>query len=291
MSIVGLHRWWLPGVFAAGLCGVLSQGAEPLDKDAPKKLDKAAPVSPPPASILDPNAKPIDLAASLKLAGVDNPEILLARQRVVEAVALRQLAAAQILPNLNVGTSFDSHTGNLQQSNGNILSVNRTALYAGMGSYAVGAGTVNIPGLLLQGNLTEGIFGYLTARQLVHQREFESLAVRNDVLLQVATGYVDLLYAEGHLAVVAADPRRRGGGGAGDGGVCGERPGSACGRRPSGGGPGRARRGLFECGKRGAVRLGSPGPGAEPGPVGSPVRDRRLGGAGTPCPGPSRCRN
>ena len=56
---------------------------------------------------IDPNAKPIDLPSSLKLAGVDNPEILLAQQRVLEAVALRQLAAVQILPNINAGSNFD----------------------------------------------------------------------------------------------------------------------------------------------------------------------------------------
>ena len=59
---------------------------------------------------------------------------MIARQRVVEAAALRQLAAAQFLPSLNLGTNYDSHTGNLQQSNGNILSVNRSAVYVGAGA-------------------------------------------------------------------------------------------------------------------------------------------------------------
>ena len=138
MSIVRSCRWWLPGMCAASLCGVLSLGAQPPDKEVPlpppKKLKEAVKIAAPPASILDPDTKPIDLPTSLKLAGVENPEILLARQRVVEAVALRQLAAVQILPNLNAGTNFDSHTGNLQQSSGNILSVNRSAMYAGTGA-------------------------------------------------------------------------------------------------------------------------------------------------------------
>jgi outer membrane protein TolC len=216
MSSIRLCRWWLPGLFAAGL-GALSLGAQPPDKEAPlpppRKLpgDRAGgepekPTEPvkipgPPASILDPETRPIDLRSALKLAGVDNPEILLARQRVGEAVALRQLAAVQILPNLNAGTNFDSHTGNLQQSDGNILSLNRSALSAGLGTGAVAAGTVPIPGLLLQGNISEGIFGYLVSKQVVREREFDSIAVRNNVLLQVASAYVDLLYAEGHRAI------------------------------------------------------------------------------------------
>ena len=56
------------------------------------------------ASILTAETKPIDLDCALRLAGVRNPELMLARERVSEAIALRQLAAAQILPNLNAGS-------------------------------------------------------------------------------------------------------------------------------------------------------------------------------------------
>ncbi len=141
------------------------------------------------------------MASSLRLAGVENPEILLARQRVVEAVALRQLAAAQILPNINVGTNYDAHVGTLQQSSGNILKVNRDALYVGLGADAVAAGTVNIPGIVWSGNLSDTIFANLVSRQRVRQAEANSFAVRNDILLQVSTAYVELLRAEGRLAV------------------------------------------------------------------------------------------
>jgi outer membrane protein TolC len=151
--------------------------------------------------LLGPDAEPVDLANALRLAGVANPEILLARERVAEADALRMLAAAQILPNLNAGFNFDAHNGPLQQSNGNILKVNRDALYAGLGANAVGAGTVNIPGVVLAGNISEGIFAALISRQVVREREFTGLAVRNDVLLRVATAYLELLRAEGHRAI------------------------------------------------------------------------------------------
>ena len=58
----------------------------------------------------------VDLATVLRLAGMDNPQILLARERVLEAVAQRQYAAAQLLPSLHLGTSYDDHNGNLQRS-------------------------------------------------------------------------------------------------------------------------------------------------------------------------------
>jgi outer membrane protein TolC len=167
----------------------------------PKSVVSPKGLPPPVNSILDDRAKPIDLASALQLAGVQNPEIMLARERVEEAVALRQLAAAQILPNINVGTNFDNHTGVLQRSNGQILKVDRSALYLGLGANAVGAGTVNVPGIVWDVNLSGAIFESLVRRQVVRQREFASVAVRNDILLAVAAAYLELLRAEGRRAI------------------------------------------------------------------------------------------
>ncbi len=190
---------------STGMPGSKPQSVAPL-RDSPTKPvrpipDRAVVIPPSPPSILGQEIRAIDLNTALRLAGVENPELNLARQRVVEAVAIRQFAAAQILPTLNTGTSYDSHTGPLQQSNGNILSVNRSAVYVGAGSNAVAAGTVGIPGVFLEGNISEGIFGYLTSRQLVAQREFATLAIRNQVFLQVALAYSELIRAEGIRAV------------------------------------------------------------------------------------------
>src|SRR5947209_651322 len=94
---------------AAALLGFAAGRAQALPKPP-------ADAQPMPASILGPNVAPIDLASALRLAGVNNAEIMLARERVLEAVAVHQLAAVQILPTLNAGTNLDLHTGNLQQS-------------------------------------------------------------------------------------------------------------------------------------------------------------------------------
>jgi outer membrane protein TolC len=154
-----------------------------------------------PPTILHDETQPIDLDTALRLAGVQNPELNLARQRVLESVALRQLAAAQFLPSINPGMNYDTHNGNLQQSNGNILSLNRSAVYVGGGSMAVAAGTVAIPGVYLGGNTAAMIFGYLESRQLVRQRQFDNVAIRNQVFLKVALAYSELLRAEGRHAV------------------------------------------------------------------------------------------
>jgi len=144
---------------------------------------------------------PIDLLSALHLAGQQNPVILLGQQRVVEAVALRQLAAAQFLPTLNLGTSTDAHWGVLQQSNGNILSVRREDVFIGAGAYAIAAGTVNIPGLLWNLNVSDTIFNFLFARQEVDRSEFASRTISQDTLLSVALAYNDLVRAEGARSI------------------------------------------------------------------------------------------
>jgi outer membrane protein TolC len=172
-------------------------------------LGSAVPPAPPRSrSVLNQEVSPIDLNTALRLAGVQNPDVLIARQRVVEAVAMRQLAVAQLIPSLNGGSSYDTHSGVLQQSDGNILSVNRSSVYVGAGSFAVAAGTVWIPGVLLTGNVAEALFRLLISKQVVRQAEFASLAARNQAFLRVCIAYCDLLHAEGRRAIaeeIAAD--------------------------------------------------------------------------------------
>jgi outer membrane protein TolC len=161
---------------------------------------------PPPRKLEAPEARddgyrPIDLPTALRLAGVANPQIQIARQRVLEAVALRQYAAAQFLPTINVGSSLDHHLGPIQESNGTILKVNRDSLYVGLGASAVGAGTVTVPGVVWSGNVSDVWYGALVTRQVVRQRAFESEAIRNATLLQVATAYLELLRGAGRQAV------------------------------------------------------------------------------------------
>jgi outer membrane protein TolC len=197
-----LYVYCVAGCFAALSLSARAQPPQRRDVGPPAVL--GSPVPPTQAlskTILNPESQPIDLNTALHLAGVQNPDVLLARQLVVEAVAERQLACAQFLPSINYGSSYDGHSGVLQQSNGNILSLNRSSVYVGAGSFAVAAGTVLIPGVVLSGNTAEGIFGYLIARQYVRQREFTNLAVRNQVFLQVCEAYCDLLLAEGRRAV------------------------------------------------------------------------------------------
>ena len=149
-------------------------------------------------------ASTIDMASAFQLAGVRNPEIMVARERVTETAAIRQFAAAQILPNLNAGTNYDGHTGNVQQSFGRVIKPNRSALYVGAGANAIAAGSVNIPGVMWNQNISQGIFTFLVARQTVRQQQFANQAVRNEVLKTVALAYVELLQAAGRRAIAVS---------------------------------------------------------------------------------------
>jgi outer membrane protein TolC len=180
------------------LCAVAQ---EPAKDRKPEAEMKTRPPSEPSLPSFDGAVKPIDLASALRLAGVRNAEIQIARERIVESLALRQFAAAQWLPNLNAGGNFDHHNGPLQQSNGVILKVNRDALYVGMGAGAIGGGTVTIPGVVWSGNVSDVIFRHLVSKQLVNQAAFNRDAVQNDVLLRVANTYMELLRAEGRRAI------------------------------------------------------------------------------------------
>lgn len=206
-----MRQKWLRIVSVAlvpGLvCAALAQDPGTPDLPPPRKLtptgkgSKQSQPEPPPGTILTDGQSPIDLGSALRLAGADNPELLLARQRVLEATAIKQLAAAQLLPNLNLGTNYDLHRGPLQQSNGNILQVNRDALYVGLGANAVGAGTVSIPGLFYNLNVGEAWYGYLATRQRVVTAEATAGAIENDVLLRVCLAYLELLRGEGRQAI------------------------------------------------------------------------------------------
>ncbi len=176
----------LAGVaWAASLFGSLARGADQPPPSPPAEV--AGPVGP----IDQPTT--IDLSSALRLAGVQNLQIVVAQQRVEAAVADQQLAAAQILPDINFGTNYDSHTGVIQEPTGQILALNRSALYAGAGAYAVGSGTVQIPGVQYNVNISEAIFNYLVSRQITTQSRFNRQAVDNQVLLDVAVAYAELL--------------------------------------------------------------------------------------------------
>ena len=142
---------------------------------------------------------PIDLPSALRLAERENPVIGEARAHIGEALGRQQKAMVELLPMLNVGVSFNGHTGVIQQSTGKIIDISRQSLYIGGGAGADGPGSPIIPAVAIIEPIANAIYDPLAARQHVIQTEFEAVATANTVLLEVTSYYLELLAATAKL--------------------------------------------------------------------------------------------
>lgn len=139
---------------------------------------------------LEPAAYPIDLPTALRLAGANNPTVGIARARVQEAVARFDRAKLQWVPTLSAGPAFFYHEGFDQNRRGDFFSASR-------GNFTLGVGPQ------WRFDLGDAFYGPLVARRVVRAEEARSVAVGNNVQLEVAYAYLDLLEAHGLLAVNA----------------------------------------------------------------------------------------
>jgi outer membrane protein TolC len=136
---------------------------------------------------------PIDLATALRLADSANPTIGAARAQILEALANQLAARVLLVPSLNSGVSYHGHNGVLQRSSGKITSLSEQSLYLGTGAGVVGSGTPVVPGVNILTPLTDAWFEPLAARQRVLGARFHAMATANEILLDVATLYIQLL--------------------------------------------------------------------------------------------------
>ncbi|MCE9563984.1 MAG: TolC family protein [Planctomycetes bacterium] len=187
-----------PGIAAPASSGLVSPASGVVQADG-SGIQQAA------ADDAHPAESTIDLDVALRLAGVENPTINLAREVVREALAEQLAARALLLPSVNIGGNFRQHRGALLASPGYIRNVDLQSLYLGAGSGVLGTGTPAIPGVRLFAHLGDAAYEPLAARQRVNVRQGESQAVQNGLLLEVATGYLGLVGAE-----VRRDILRRG---------------------------------------------------------------------------------
>ena len=144
----------------------------------------------------------IDLGAALRLAGVGNPTINLARERVRESLADQLAARALLLPSVNVGGNYRYHSGPLLASFGGPRDVNLESLYLGAGAGVIGGGSAGVPGVQLFVHLGDAAYEPLAARQRVTVRRSEAQAAQNAVLLETVAAYLELVGAEGRLDIL-----------------------------------------------------------------------------------------
>jgi outer membrane protein TolC len=163
-------------------------------------LDMPSVVDDPTASV---NAWPLDLATALELTSGQNPQVAYARERIRESFAKREAARALWLPSLRVGANYHKHEGRIQDVAGTIIETSRNSTYNGFGAQAVGAGSPTIPGVLMNFHLRDSLFQPRIAGQVIGATRQASLAVDNNLLLETALAYSDLLEATQLHAIAA----------------------------------------------------------------------------------------
>ena len=130
----------------------------------------------------------IDLPSALQLAGAQNLDVQIARQRLAEAKANYESSLWQFFPWISPGLSYRRHDNLIQNVEGKILDVHKE-------SYTVG------PSLSGQLDLGDAIYKNLAARQLVKASDYALEGQRQDALLAAAQGYFDLLKARSSVEV------------------------------------------------------------------------------------------
>ncbi len=147
---------------------------------------------------------PIDLGNALGLGGADNLQVRLARTRLFQAQAKHLEAKTLWLPSIRFGVGYNKHDGRLQETEGNVLEINRNSLYygggLGLGNAPLAAGAGGPPRMFVNLSLADAYFKPLSAYQEVAARGAAERVATNDSLAQIAIAYHSLVEAFGQLA-------------------------------------------------------------------------------------------
>lgn len=183
--------WILPlaGIGILALTCAFARGQNEPATELPPPRPVAENTVAAPAAHAGEVAEPISLPAALKLAQTNNLDIAQAQATVQQFQAILSRARAQLLPNLNLGSTYAGHDGQIQKTEGNIITVNKDSLFMGGG-----------PSLSVQ--LTDAIFSPLAARQVSLATQAGHQRVIDNTLLAVAEAYFSILRARRRLARV-----------------------------------------------------------------------------------------
>jgi outer membrane protein TolC len=147
---------------------------------------------------------PTDFGSALMTAGGQNPRIGFAHGRIREAFAQLEQAEVLWLPSIRAGASFNRHDGTIQDARGNVFDVSRSSFYHGLGARAVGGGSPAFHGLYAEFHIADACIQPKIAGQVAAARNHAAIATTNDVLLETALAYLDLLEAL-QLQAIAAE--------------------------------------------------------------------------------------
>jgi outer membrane protein TolC len=142
------------------------------------------------AEVTNETAYPIDLPATLRLAGARNLDVQIARERLNEAQANRRSAVEQFFPWISPGIGYHRRDGVAQSVPSGVISDAHFQSY--------------YPGVTLtaQIGLGDAIYNSLAAKQLVRVSDEALETQRQDTILFSAQGYFDLAKAKALVGVV-----------------------------------------------------------------------------------------
>lgn len=138
---------------------------------------------------------PIDLPTALAITTGQNPQVAFAQQRIQESFAKLQAANVLWVPTLRAGMNYNKHEGAIQDVAGTMIETSRGSVYNGLGAQAVGAGSPAIPGLSMNFQLRDAIYQPRISERLLAANQQASRATINDMLLETALAYNNLLEA------------------------------------------------------------------------------------------------
>ena len=122
---------------------------------------------------------PVDLPAVLRLAGAQNLEVQIARERVNQAEAAEEGARMQYFPWLSPGVGYRRHQDRIQDVAGNIINADKQSLSPGAA-------------LSAQLDLGDAIYKNLAAKQFTRAAREALETQSQDIILAAAAGYFDL---------------------------------------------------------------------------------------------------
>ncbi len=167
----------------------------------PKPVAKDASAETGNNSAAAPTGYSIDLASAMQLAAGQNPNVMFARERINEAYAQHARAEALWLPSIRAGANWNKHEGRIQDVAGTVFNTSRGSYFGGLGANAVGAGSPTIPGILASFHLTDAIHQPTITEHAAASRQYFASASEQEVMLQAAKAYLELLRANQELAI------------------------------------------------------------------------------------------
>lgn len=212
----GLATWREEAALHSSQSGRRPRGNDDFSRLPPASLarpDLAEPEPPPQMSpdAVAPNAglaappiREMDLTTALTIADGQSTRIGLAAARYREAYARLSASRVLWLPSLRAGASYNHHDGRLQNIEGDVFDVSRSALNGGLGANAVAAGSPAVPGVLANFHTADAIFQPRIAEYAASARYAATRAETNDALLDVAVAYLNLLRAVQQLRIAEA---------------------------------------------------------------------------------------